>query len=411
MDYNDLRALKGIVVDAGHGGEDPGALGNNLQEKNLNLQAAKYMYERFKELGIPVTIVRDTDETLPREERIRRIMNAYGNDPNVLLISNHINAGGGEGAEIVYALRNTDSLAKSVLESIGNAGQITRKFYQRRLPSDPSKDYYFIHRETGNITPLLVEYGFIDTPSDAYRLSTNLDKYAEAVVKAIANFYGIPYIPPSGTTANTYVVQKGDSLYSIAKKFNTTVSELRRLNNLTSDTLQIGQVLTISGTPEQPPTGNYTTYTVKNGDSLWKIANQFDTTVDELISINNLSTTLLQIGQQLLVPSLQAPTTPENNYITYTVKSGDSLWKIANLYNTTVDAIRNLNQLSTNVLQIGQQLLIPTSGTSSNRVYVVKSGDSLWKIANLYNTTVDAIKSLNNLTSNTLQIGQELLIP
>lgn len=186
---------------------------------------------------------------------------------------------------------------------------------------------------------------------------------------------------------------------------------MRRLNNLTSDTLQIGQVLTISETPEQPPTGNYTTYTVKNGDSLWKIANQFDTTVDELISINNLSTTLLQIGQQLLVPSLQAPTTPENNYITYTVKSGDSLWKIANLYNTTVDAIRNLNQLSTNVLQIGQQLLIPTSGTSSNRVYVVKSGDSLWKIANLYNTTVDAIKSLNNLTSNTLQIGQELLIP
>lgn len=96
MDNNDTRAVKGIVIDAGHGGEDPGAIGNNLQEKDLTLQAAKYMYQRFKELGIPATIVRDTDETLPREERIRRIMDAYGNDPNVVLISNHINAGGGE---------------------------------------------------------------------------------------------------------------------------------------------------------------------------------------------------------------------------------------------------------------------------------------------------------------------------
>lgn len=95
MNYNDLRALKGVVVDAGHGGDDPGAIGNNLQEKDLTLQAAQYMYKRFKELGIPVTIVRDSDETLPREERIRRIMEAYGNDPNVLLLSNHINAGGG----------------------------------------------------------------------------------------------------------------------------------------------------------------------------------------------------------------------------------------------------------------------------------------------------------------------------
>lgn len=94
MNNNDLRALKGVVVDAGHGGEDPGAIGNNLQEKDLTLQAAKYMYQRFKDLGIPVTITRDTDETLPREERISRIMEAYGNDPNVLLISNHINAGG-----------------------------------------------------------------------------------------------------------------------------------------------------------------------------------------------------------------------------------------------------------------------------------------------------------------------------
>ena len=85
-----------IVVDAGHGGADPGATANGLKEKDLNLKAAQYMYQRLKELGIPATIVRDADETVDRDERVRRILEAYGNDPNVIVISNHINAGGGD---------------------------------------------------------------------------------------------------------------------------------------------------------------------------------------------------------------------------------------------------------------------------------------------------------------------------
>lgn len=92
--YN--RATKKVVIDAGHGGNDPGAISGNLKEKDLNLEAAQYMYKRLQELGIPSTIVRDTDETLERKERINRIMNAYGNSPDIIMISNHINAGGAE---------------------------------------------------------------------------------------------------------------------------------------------------------------------------------------------------------------------------------------------------------------------------------------------------------------------------
>jgi len=90
------RKKVGVVIDAGHGGEDPGAVGNNLKEKDLNLQAAQYMYKRLKELGVPTVIVRDTDETLGRDERVKRILNAFGDDPNVVVVSNHINAGGGD---------------------------------------------------------------------------------------------------------------------------------------------------------------------------------------------------------------------------------------------------------------------------------------------------------------------------
>ena len=135
-----------IVVDAGHGGVDPGAVNGNLQEKDFTLEAALYMYDRFNELGIPVKLTRDTDETLSKTERVSRILNAFGNRDDVIVISNHINAGGGDGAEVVYALRNSDTLAKSVLNNIAKTGQNIRSYYQRRLPSDPTKDYYFIHR-------------------------------------------------------------------------------------------------------------------------------------------------------------------------------------------------------------------------------------------------------------------------
>lgn len=88
------RVIKGIVVDAGHGGSDPGAVSGNLQEKNFNLEAAQYMYKRFKELGIPTVIVRDSDETLNRTERVNRINNAFGGSSDVIVLSNHINSGG-----------------------------------------------------------------------------------------------------------------------------------------------------------------------------------------------------------------------------------------------------------------------------------------------------------------------------
>lgn len=94
-----------IVVDAGHGGVDSGAVSGNLQEKDFNLQAANYMYNRFKELGVSVTITRDTDKTLSRQERLNT-MKSLGTDPNVIVLSNHINAGGGIGQNVTKKIYN-----------------------------------------------------------------------------------------------------------------------------------------------------------------------------------------------------------------------------------------------------------------------------------------------------------------
>lgn len=88
--------LTGIVIDPGHGGSDSGAAGNNQYEKDYTLKISKYMYDRFKELGIPVNLTRDTDITLSPSDRVNRILNAYGDNKNVVVVSNHLNAGGAE---------------------------------------------------------------------------------------------------------------------------------------------------------------------------------------------------------------------------------------------------------------------------------------------------------------------------
>ena len=396
-----------VVVDAGHGGTDSGAVSSSgVKEKDLTLMIAQYMYEEFQKRGVPVTLVRSTDETVSPTERVDRILAAYGDNPNVVIISNHINAAGSatqgaEGAEVIYALRDDDTLASNILTALGNAGQKMRKFYQRRYPSDTSKDYYFIHRNTGkNTHPVIVEYGFIDNPEDLNKIQNNYKKYVDAVVDAViatAEGESIPTLPESG---NYYVVQNGDSLWKIANKYGITVNELKDLNGLTSNNLTVGQILEVPGLDN---TG--LTYTVQNGDSLWKIANKYGMTVDELKSLNGLTSDNLSVGQVLKVSNDIA----DSDEKTYTVKSGDSLWSIANRFGTSVNTLKSLNGLTSDVLSIGQILKIPTD--LDNNTYTVKAGDSLWNIANKYDITVNELKDLNGLTSNILSIGQVLKVP
>ncbi len=225
---------------------------------------------------------------------------------------------------------------------------------------------------------------------------------AEAVVKAIAEYIGIPYKPES--MEGYYRVQSGDTLWGIARKFGITVDELKAVNNLKDNSLSIGQLLFIPIEENDVSEGEI--YIVKSGDTLYGIANKFNLTVDELKKLNNLTSNNLSIGQKLIVSM------PSASASTYTVVKGDTLYGIANKFGVSVDSIKSLNNLSSNNLSIGQVLKIPSLANDNSKLtYTVKKGDSLYSISKTYNTTVDEIKRLNNLTSNNLSIGQTLILP
>lgn len=398
----DERAIKKVVLDAGHGGEDPGTIANGITEKDYTLKISEYIHKRLDEMGVPNQMTRTSDVTLTPSERPKRVQSFYGNGSDVIVVSNHINAGSGDGAEIIYALRNNDTFAKKIATEFENAGQNVRKYYQRRLPSNPAKDYYYIMRDTPNNETVIVEYGFADsTGDDVSQLKNNWENLAEAVTKAIVEYAGGKYVAP--LDSNYYTVKSGDSLWSISRKFGITVDELKNANNLSSNLLSIGQNLIIPG-KDLDDIGEE--YVVKKGDTLYSIARKYNTSVDNLKSINNITTDSLAIGQIIKLPS-----TSDVASDTYIVKKGDSLYSIARTYNTSVDKLKEINNLTSNALAIGQVLKLPSSNASENVVYTVKKGDSLYSIAREYGTTVDAIKKLNNITSNTLSIGQKLLLP
>jgi N-acetylmuramoyl-L-alanine amidase len=229
-----------IIIDPGHGGFDPGGGSNQyFKEKDINLLISNYQNARFKELGIDSQLVRTYDETLTPKNRIDRI-NTFSPSSSDILISNHINVGGDSGGEVIYSVRGNKNLPNLIANNLTSTGLKIRNVYQRK--NRLGKDFYFVQRDTIPNDALIIEYGFADNELDNNRIRFNWPELAEAVVKGIAEYLNIPYSRPN---IITYIVKKDDSLYTIAKRFNTTVDKIKKDNNLTSNEIYPENILYI----------------------------------------------------------------------------------------------------------------------------------------------------------------------
>ncbi|WP_214484316.1 N-acetylmuramoyl-L-alanine amidase [Bacillus sp. SM2101] len=182
-----------LIIDAGHGGKDPGGGSNqHWLEKDLVLKISLYQYERFKALGVPVALTRDSDVYLSPSERTSIVKSSGAK----YCISNHINAGGGDGVETIHSIYAEADLAKLLAQEIVNEGQNMRRVFTRTLPYNSKRDYYYLHRDTGAVDTTIVEYGFADSKQDdVAQLLNDWQDYAEAVVRAFCRHIGHTYKP------------------------------------------------------------------------------------------------------------------------------------------------------------------------------------------------------------------------
>jgi LysM repeat protein len=247
----------------------------------------------------------------------------------------------------------------------------------------------------------------------------------------------------SYAAASTHKVESGDSLWTIAREYDTTVSNLKSWNKLNSELIYPNQLLkvaqsdsTSAASPPKKSNSSNKTYTVKSGDTLGQIALTHSVSVSELSSWNGIKGHLIYPGQVLKVskgsssnPSpapKPTPSQPQENRGSYTVKSGDTLGKIALTYSVSVNELSSWNGIKGHLIYPGQVLKLangngqtpaptapspskPDSG-STQQAYTVQSGDTLSHISMKFDVSVAQLKSWNGLKNDFLRVGQVLQV-
>ncbi|MGL5430465.1 MAG: N-acetylmuramoyl-L-alanine amidase [Vibrio sp.] len=403
-----------VAIDAGHGGEDPGSIGPTRKyEKNVNLSVSKKLADQLNAVpGIKAVLTRRGDYSVNLNKRtdIARRSKAH------ILVSIHADAfhtpqPRGGSVFVLNTRRANTEIARWVenheqqSELLGGAGEVLSKTNNDRNVSQTLLDLQFSHsqkegyklatnilREMGKVAHLhktepvnaslavlkspdipsvLVETGFISNPSEEKLLfqANHQDKLARALAKAIVQYFEAN--PPEGTLfanrgkTQTHPVQRGESLGVIANRYGVTVDALKQANKLKSATIAVGQKLTIPASAAAKP---------------------------------------------IAVPVVTNPV--ETETIIHVVKTGDFLGKLASTYKVSVAAIKNQNNLKSDTLVLGQKLNITVSLKDKPlRKHQVQRGEHLSKIAEQYRVSIDSLRQANQLRSDKLTVGQQLIIP
>jgi len=230
-------------------------------------------------------------------------------------------------------------------------------------------------------------------------------------------------------SVNYYKIKKGDTIGQIAESYNVNVSDLKSWNNLTSNKIIAGKTLKIysNKTSGYNPTkiatttktvSEKTTHKIKQGVTIIGIAQLYGVSIDDIKKWNNLSSSKIIAGKTLSIyPNGEIFTVPKNtqtNFIYHKIKKGETLSQIAEKYKVSISGIRSLNDISGNKIVAGKTLKISSSESATeqlkNGYHIVVKGESLYSISKKYNTSVQKLKSLNNLSDSKIKIGQKLKV-
>jgi len=235
----------------------------------------------------------------------------------------------------------------------------------------------------------------------------------------------------STRSSSTYKVKSGDTLGSIAQKHGVRLASIKSANNISGSTIRVGQTLTIPGangsyasSSASSSNGSSSKYKVRSGDTLGSIAQKHGVRLASIKSANNISGSKIRVGQTLTIPgsngsySSSSSSSSNGKPSKYKVRSGDTLGGVAQKHGVRLASIKSANNISGSSIRVGQTLVIPNGNYSSNSSssnggpvsYKVRSGDTLWEIANKHDVTVANIKKWNNLQSNNLSPGKKLTI-
>jgi N-acetylmuramoyl-L-alanine amidase len=452
-----------VVIDPGHGGEDPGAVNRKgVKEKDIVLKISKTTVKMLnRQKGIKAYLTRKGDYFIPLQKRVL-IAKQYGAD---IFISIHADSSFSTKAygTSVYCLsfkgassntarmvarkenasdfvggvpldHNNSSLNKIIIDlvqthslnsSLTLAGTMLKEISKlNRLHKKTPPQANFAVLRAPDIPSILIETDFISNHKRAKRMQTPSFQaaFSKCITSAVVKFIKKTGLQPSGIKTSVasrtkyqpglHRVKRGETLSGIAKKYRVSVLSLKKANRLSSKSiLRIGQRLKI---PQKSYLTKY--HIVKRGETLSGIASKYNVSINSLMKLNRMSPkTTLKIGTRLKLKPEQKPATKQ--IISYhTVKKGETLSRIALKYNSTVQRLRNLNNMTSKAtLKTGTKLIVRTDKKPRrklfSRYHTVRKGETLSGIALKYNSTVQRLRNLNNMTSKaTLKTGTKLIV-
>ena len=475
-----------VAIDAGHGGDDPGALGKYTYEKKVTLQIAKRLKARIdKQKGMRAFLIRTGDYYvgLGKRSEIAKKGNAdflvsihadgftssRPSGASVWILSNkrasteevrrmqrhemHSELLGGEGKNKTGA--SSDSSLNNIFFSMSKSNSMNVGSTVGHLVVKELKKVTYMHKKkpvaaslavlkSPYVPSILVEAGFITNRKEEKLLNkpSFQKRIAEAVFKGIYKHFTTS--PPQHSffaqkkRTIKHTIRSGESLSLVAARYSVSTKDLKSFNKLRSSNLKVGQVLKIPSNyklvvkEEKKTTPRISlsnekyqkskTHVVQSGESLSRIAKKYNTSIATLKKYNNLRSTSLAIGQKIKIPAQgYKPTFIAHKEIVHKVKSGESLSVIAHRYGKTSNDLKKYNRLRSTSLAIGQKIKIPADTgvaqtkpkkiTSQPLLHVVQSGESLSVIAHRYGKTSSELKKYNKLRSTSLAIGQRIKIP